>query len=152
MFLISFFVPGDVQPGGSKRGFLHRHTGRIIITDDCKKNGEWKNIVATHARFAFQRKPLIGPLAVICNIYIKRPKNHFGTGKNAKTLKLTAPLFPIVKPDATKLWRSTEDALTGIIWGDDAQVVHQFITKRYCDDDFSIPGAHLTIKEVTTIE
>lgn len=150
MFEIKFFVPGDVQPGGSKRGFLHRHTGRIIITDDCKKNGEWKQTVATHARFCFQRKPLVGPLSTVCTIYVRRPKNHFGTGKNAHVLKATAPKYPTVKPDATKLWRSTEDALTGIIWGDDAQVVDQAVYKRYCCEQFSIAGAYIIVEEVAS--
>lgn len=32
-------------------------------------------------------KPLIGPLQIECIFYIKRPKSHYGTGKNQGILK-----------------------------------------------------------------
>jgi len=34
--IIDFFVPGCPRPGGSKRGFLHKQSGRIIITEAGK--------------------------------------------------------------------------------------------------------------------
>ena len=33
---ISFWVPGIPKPAGSKRGFVNRKTGGVIITDACK--------------------------------------------------------------------------------------------------------------------
>lgn len=45
----------------------------------------------------------------------------------------SAPHYPAVKPDATKLVRAVEDALTGICWRDDAQIVNQDVRKRYAD-------------------
>ena len=36
-----------------------------------------------------------------------------------------------MRPDATKLVRAVEDALTGLVWRDDAQVVIQTVRKRY---------------------
>ncbi len=36
-----------------------------------------------------------------------------------------------MKPDATKLVRALEDALTRIVWKDDAQVVTQVVHKRF---------------------
>lgn len=130
--VIKIWIPGTVQPGGSKRIVVNHRTGRGMITDDCRKNADWKSAVATHARFAYRAKPLEGSLIVTCLIVIERPKWHFGTGKNATRLKLGVPMFPNKKPDATKLWRSTEDALTGILWIDDALIVDQRIVKGYC--------------------
>jgi Holliday junction resolvase RusA-like endonuclease len=39
--------------------------------------------------------------------------------------------LPVVMPDATKLLRGLEDALTGVVWHDDAQIVSQHVEKRY---------------------
>jgi Holliday junction resolvase RusA-like endonuclease len=74
---------------------------------------------------------LEGPLRVRFDFVFPRPKGHFGSGKNATVLKRNAPQYPVVKPDATKVIRSTEDALKGILWRDDSQIVTQAATKRY---------------------
>ena len=47
---------------------------------------------------------------------------------------MSAPAWPTVKPDATKLWRSTEDGLTGVLWRDDARIVCQLVRKVYAED------------------
>jgi Holliday junction resolvase RusA-like endonuclease len=49
-------------------------------------------------------------------------------------LKPTAPTWCITKPDATKLVRGIEDAITNAgLWRDDAQVARQFVEKSYAD-------------------
>ena len=47
--------------------------------------------------------------------------------------------YPEVKPDADKLLRCTLDALTGIAYRDDAQVIAPHPTKLYAND--GQPGA-----------
>jgi Holliday junction resolvase RusA-like endonuclease len=71
-----------------------------------------------------------------------RPKGHFRTGKRAHILREAAPLYHTSKPDATKLLRATEDALTGILWHDDAQIAMQIVKKRYTSSN---PGAEIKI-------
>lgn len=139
MSRITFFVPGKAQPGGSKRFY-----GKGRVVDDNPKAANWKNLVALVARQETDGTLLHGPLSVTCIFHIVRPKNHYRTGKNAHILRDDAPPYPITKPDATKLWRSTEDALTGVIWNDDAQVVEQIISKIYSPT----PGAHIAIEPI----
>ena len=130
--MIDFVVYGNAQPAGSKRAFQHRHTGRIVVTDDNPKSRSWKNDVADTAAAAMNgRQLLAGPLSLCVVFSIPRPKSHYGTGRNFGVVRNTAPRWPTVKPDATKLVRAVEDALTGIVWRDDAQVVHQIVSKRY---------------------
>jgi len=50
---------------------------------------------------------------------------------------------PAVKPDVDKLVRAINDALTGIMFKDDAQVVSMSVSKEY--DDERRPGAYVTI-------
>jgi Holliday junction resolvase RusA-like endonuclease len=62
---------------------------------------------------------------------LARPRSHYGTGRNADRLRATAPAWPCSRPDATKLLRAVEDALTGVVWRDDGQVVVQTARKVY---------------------
>jgi Holliday junction resolvase RusA-like endonuclease len=134
---IVFQVPGIPAPGGSKR---HIGGGRII--DDCKRNGDWRAMVGWAAKQEMRgAPPMDGPLGLRVIFWMPRPKSHFRTGKHAGILKDDAPQHHTVKPDATKLLRSTEDALTCIAWTDDARIAFQHVEKRYGPT----PGAEIRI-------
>jgi crossover junction endodeoxyribonuclease RusA len=127
---ISFWVAGVPQPGGSKKGFYNPKLGRVMITEDNKRCAPWRAAVSQAAMEATSTM-LEGPLRLHFSFVMPRPKGHFGTGKKAGMLKPSAPQFPAQRPDASKLTRSSEDALKGILWRDDSQIVTQVITKRY---------------------
>ena len=128
--MISFWVPGIPQPGGSKKGFYSAKLGRVIITEDAKHNKTWRaSVVQCAAEVA--KEILEGPLKVRFEFYFVRPKGHYGSGKNVGVRKSSAPAFPAGRPDTTKLIRSTEDALKGVLWRDDSQIVTQYGSKRY---------------------
>ncbi len=139
-----FWVPGIPKPGGSKRVFINRKTGKPIVTDAAGKgNKEWRAQVAFMASKVFLA-PMVGPLEFTIQFSFLRPLGHFGSGKNKGQVKASAPPFPATRPDCTKITRSTEDALTGIAWRDDAQVVRQHISKGYGNT----PGAWISIAEM----
>lgn len=124
-------VYGKAEPAGSKRGFA-MPTGQVRIVDANPKARDWKNLVALAAAEHWAGADLLdGPLRLTATFYQPRPKGHFGTGRNAGILKAGAPPFPDKKPDATKLTRGIEDAMTGIIYRDDSQIVEQHIYKVY---------------------
>lgn len=125
-------IPGCPAPGGSKRGFYIAKLKRVVITDaGGERTKNWRATCAESARQQYAGDPLQGPLQVTFVFFMPRPKGHYGTGKNATVLKPNAPTFHTSKPDATKLVRSTEDALTSIIWVDDSQIAIQRSEKRY---------------------
>lgn len=68
--------------------------------------------------------------------YLSRPVAHFGSGKNSEILKPNAPQAPTKKPDLTKLIRPVEDALKGLFWKDDSQIVATFGQKTFADEDY----------------
>lgn len=136
-----FFVPGIPAPGGSKKAFVIPGTRRANVVDDCSRNKDWRACVSYTAKQYFMRPPTDKPVEVDVAFYSLRPKYHFGTGKNAGKLKPDSPVVNAKKPDATKLWRAAEDALTGIIWVDDSQIWKQTIRKIYSD----ISGMEITI-------
>lgn len=125
---IQFFVPGVPAPGGSKRAFRNKHTGRVVVVDDCRRNKDWRATVGICASEAIH-DPLSGPVGVEVVFFMPRPKGHFGK----RGLRPAAPTYPTTRPDATKLWRAAEDALKGIAWSDDSQVVLQTVIKAYSE-------------------
>ena len=129
---LSFFVPGLAKTAGSKRAFPFRRTNGSLgvrVTDDAGEKGKnWRTMVSILGKQIMAGKPpLDGPLEVRFLFELLRPKGHFG--KHA--LKPSAPKYPTVKPDLLKLARAVEDALTGIAWIDDAQIVQEHISKGY---------------------
>jgi len=142
---LDFFVPGIPQTAGSKRVFLNKKTGKPIVTDDCKRGKDWRATVQHFALAATINKTLLeGAIQCDMSFVLLRPKGHYGTGKRKRTLKPSAPMHPTKRPDRGKLARAVEDALTGVIWRDDAQVVCGDIVKRYGEQ----PGVHISIKEL----
>lgn len=140
--VIRFFVPGVPATAGSKRAFPNPKTGRPIIVDSSGANGKlWRQLVRVAAQQAYQGPPLEGPLEVRMEFFRVRPKGHYGTGKHSTTLKATADPYPAGKPDVLKLARAVEDALTGLTWFDDAQIVTEILAKSYGAQ----PGAQVEI-------
>jgi Holliday junction resolvase RusA-like endonuclease len=135
--VISFFVYGVPAPAGSKRGFYNQKSKRVIVTDDSKRSRPWKALVSDAAieamRKAGETGCLEGPLMLSLTFIVLRPKGHYRTGKNAGLLRDAAPEYPTVKPDLLKLARAVEDALSGIVYRDDSQIVVENLYKLYGD-------------------
>ena len=148
---ISFRVEGVPAPGGSKRGFVVKRAGGklgVAMTDaGGERTKNWRQSVLLAARAALRStddvRPFDGPLVVDVTFLMPRPKGHYGKAG----IKASAPVAPTTKPDATKLWRSTEDAISDAgLWTDDAQVVRQCVSKVYAETALQT-GALVTIKQ-----
>jgi Holliday junction resolvase RusA-like endonuclease len=109
------------------------------MVESCKTVKPWRYLVSQAA--IATGVPLIrGPVSLSVVFLFQRPKGHFGV----KGLKPSAPRFHMVKPDGSKLLRSTEDALSKLLYEDDARIVMGTFHKRYCIGD-ERPGAVITI-------
>jgi Holliday junction resolvase RusA-like endonuclease len=73
-----------------------------------------------------------GPVTASFTFYLRRPKSHYL--KNG-ALRPKAPRRHTTKPDVLKLARAIEDALTGIVYQDDAQIVCEQLEKYYGDPE-----------------
>lgn len=120
-------VYGKPEPGGSKR---HVGGGRII---DANPNvAGWKHLVGYEALAQRNGRPMLeGPLKLTLLFFVRRPKSHYGSNG----LLPSAPTFPTTRPDVTKLTRAVEDAMTGVLYHDDAQIVQQAVKRRYAQRD-----------------
>lgn len=135
-----FTVFGEARPGGSKALVPRIRKYPVLVTsakhyislgwirEDNVKVHDWRKEIAIVAGTIMKgRNPWEGPVQITVDFYQKRPAGHFGT----KGLKPSAPRFPTKRPDATKLLRPAEDAMKGILWIDDSQVVEQHVRKFY---------------------
>lgn len=136
--IIAFTCIGDAQPAGSKRAFIFNPKDggepRASVTDANAKSRPWKYAVATSAREVYHGSLLTGALRVTMTFYRCRPRSHYGSGANAGRVKASAPAYPGTKPDALKLARGVEDALSHVVYVDDAQIVDEYLFKRWCEN------------------
>jgi Holliday junction resolvase RusA-like endonuclease len=78
-------------------------------------------------------QPLAGPLAAHLIFYFKRPKAHYGTGKNAHILKPGVPIVHTQKKDLDNLVKFVLDALNGQAYVDDGQIIEIHSLKLYTE-------------------
>jgi Holliday junction resolvase RusA-like endonuclease len=124
---LAFTVYGAAQPAGSKT-VGRTKAGATFVRDSAKRGTPWRRQVAQVAGEAVNGSGLMdGPLELSVIFTVPRPKSHYG----ARGLRPSAPEYPTVRPDVTKLLRALEDACTGIVWRDDAQVIAQHAYKEY---------------------
>jgi crossover junction endodeoxyribonuclease RusA len=130
---LDVFVPGQARPQGSKRSF---GKGRGM-TESSVHVGPWRERVALFAHQARVGQPLIErlvPVQTVIEFVLPRPKSA------AK--RSTPPM--IRQPDLDKMLRAIDDALTGVVWSDDAQVTETHTMKRYAEID-ETPGVRIRV-------
>lgn len=156
---IWIWAPGTPTPAGSKTAVpMRRGSGGPLVINDLEiRHGAvygrpvmqyvdgslssssrrarraWITTLKLSGQAAMPvREPIDFPVRLEVDFILSRPRFHLGSGRNAeRVLPRFADAVPAVKPDVTKLLRCIEDALTGIIWKDDALVVQTYSNKRY---------------------
>jgi Holliday junction resolvase RusA-like endonuclease len=137
---VEFVVHGRIGTAGSK---VRGPNGSI--REASKTDRPWRAVcVDAAAPQMAGRELLAGPLVVVMVFYWPRRHGHYGSGKNAQRLRPSAPAHPVVRPDLLKQARSTEDALTGVVWRDDAQIVAEHLHKRWGEPE----RCELRIREI----
>jgi Holliday junction resolvase RusA-like endonuclease len=117
-------VPGDPVPWSA--GTNPKSGGKIIPGRVTAQVGkiveEWRRCHG-HREIWLEKGR---PVQLGLEFYVTRPKTtHYGSGRNARTLNAAglASRFPTGRPDLSNLVKLAEDALTGLVWQDDDQVV-----------------------------
>lgn len=135
---MTFTVHGRPAPQGSKKVVGGRKNGKAILVESSKGVKPWRQDVALYAFEAMRGKPLF-TTAVVLEVTFLMARPASITPKKR--------MWPCVAPDLSKLVRSTEDALKGIVWYDDSLVVETHSRKRYSGDGRT--GAIITIRAMT---
>ena len=140
MMLCAFTIDGRPIPQGSV--VAHVKDGRASIHYASGSGlAVWRNQVGAAAREAWGADNVYGgPMSVELTFRMKRPNSHYRDLRG--TLKVGyASARPDVMPDLDKLIRAILDALTGIVWRDDGQVVDIIARKVYASN----PGVDIVV-------
>jgi len=142
---LAFDVRGLPVTQGSVRAFVRG--GRAVVAGVSAPLAAWRGSMAQEARAEATDTgwtPTSGPVVVHLWFRLPRPRSHFlpaGARRPEPELRLDAPEFVPTKPDVDKLIRAALDALTGVVWADDAQVVRIVAQKRYD----AVPGVAVSV-------
>ena len=136
----TFTVLGKPAPQGSKR-----HVGRGVMVESSKRCKPWRQDVR---HTALDLRPddwyanMDAAIALSVVFVFARPKSHFRANGQ---LKPSAPAHCTGRiGDVSKLVRAVEDAMTGIIYNDDAQIISLIAHRRFANDREQ-PSAIITV-------
>lgn len=121
-------VPGD--PVGKGRARV-RMMGKIPMLYTPKATVEYEQRVAYEAGMSMRGAELFsGPVELKLQIFMPIPVSYTKAKKAAARL---GKLVPTKTPDFDNICKAVCDALNGVVWSDDKQVVDAHITKRFSD-------------------
>ena len=144
--MISFTAIGTPAPKGSTKAFYRPGMRFPVVTEDNKHTRPWASEVKGSALETIRTLGIFGivypdaPIDLKIIFYMPRPKSL------PKRV-----LFHTKKPDLDKLVRAVKDALTGVLWSDDSQVMEIRARKVYAAEG-DHPGARKTVGKCENVE
>jgi Holliday junction resolvase RusA-like endonuclease len=135
---IEFTVPGD--PRGKGRPRFSR-VGKFTKTYTDAKTKEYEVKARLFASMAMNgHEPLTTPIAVFMVINVAIPASY---SKKRKEACLLGVEMPCKKPDIDNIAKGILDAMNGIVYKDDIQVVRLTLHKNYSTD----PSVYIMVNE-----
>ena len=135
--MVTFSVDGDPVPKGRPR-FARR--GTFVQTYTDAKTIDYETQVAMKARQAIgASEPLKGALTVFLYLRFAVPPSYSKKRKEACLNELEFPK----RVDIDNCYKSITDAMNGIVYIDDSQIVEAHIIKVYHETS----GANIMVKE-----
>jgi Holliday junction resolvase RusA-like endonuclease len=136
--IIRLTIPGEAVPQLRPR-FARR--GNYTQTYDPPKSKDYKAYVRALAASVKPDRLIEGAVSVRIRVYRQTPA---GWSRKKSMAAWSGEIRPTTKPDIDNLAKGIKDALTGIVWRDDAQVVSLTAEKWYSNQ----PGAIVEIETV----
>jgi len=143
---LHFHVRGQPVPQGSVRAYVRGD--RAVVTSVTTPLALWRHAISIGALEAMAGDgPWSGPVGLALGFTFPRPASHFLPANSRRAvpeLRLGAPEYVATAPDLDKLYRAVLDALTGVLYLDDRQVVRLSGDKSYGD----IPGVDVRARRL----
>lgn len=130
----TFFIPGN--PVAQGRGRIVRIGQNARIADPVKSR-EWKAYVKAVAAEHAPARPSSEPIFLSLWFVFQRPKSR------------KRDRFVVTRPDIDNLAKGIMDAMNGIFFEDDRQVVSLDVAKEYVAGD--APGVHVHLSDVEQV-
>lgn len=114
------------------KAYYNAFSGKIGMKNDNARTKPWQELIALCAKSYFKCKnsPQENAVSLVLEFFMPRPKS----------VKKTTNSIHLTKPDLDKLARTVLDALTGIAYKDDSQVICCTLIKKYGNK----PGVKIT--------
>jgi Holliday junction resolvase RusA-like endonuclease len=120
-------IPGELRGKGRPR--MTAIAGRPRAYTDAK-TATAEAWVRTCAAKVHSGGPLDGAVTVTIDLNLPVPASW---SKKRRALALAGTMAPITKPDLDNVLKLVGDALNGIVWRDDRQIVRATISRRYAE-------------------
>lgn len=108
--------------------------GQVRVYDPANAR-DWKRTVQAQVLTQKPPEPVEGPLAVALRFVLPRPRSL-----------PKREVFPAKRPDAENLAKAVLDAMQGVVYRDDSQIVRLTIAKDYGPS----PGVVIRVERVVT--
>ena len=126
--LVSFTVYGEpVAQGRPKFAVISGHARAY----DPKKSRDYKSLIAQVAQEHVPDELLTGPLVLVVKVYRPVPKSF---SKKKRVAALAGEIRPTTRPDLKNVLAGVEDALEGVIYANDSQIVSYGETGKWYGD------------------
>lgn len=138
-----FELSGAPRGKGAPRfGIVRTRTGKQFATTykDKKTAGYMRDLTRAAVRAMGNKPPTGKPVAVVLHAYMPIPKDWSGR-KHLDAI--SGVIRPTGKPDCDNIFKMV-DALTGVVWDDDAPIVDARVMKFYSDE----PGLRIEVREM----
>ena len=137
-FMVTFKV--DADPVGKQRA-RYAKRGNFVQTYTPDKTRNYESLIKEAAIEAMgSSEPLETPVTLY--LYIRAPIPKSLPKKRIEAC-LNGLEKPIKKPDASNVLKSVEDAMNGVVYKDDSQIVNIHVSKVYS----SVSGVDVCVKE-----
>jgi len=140
MSMIEFIIPGPPQ-GKARPRVVRTKSGRSMSFTPDKTVAYEELVRARYTAACHPAEPLQGPVCVEVAAWYSIPQS---ASKKRHAAMLNGSEYPTKKPDCDNVLKIICDALNGIAYHDDAQVVHSSVDKRFSD----FPHVDVRIREV----
>lgn len=136
-----FTVPGIVKSERKRQRFING-VGHVGKRTDEPDRASFKNKVALFARMAIPA-PVDGPVALELHVTRLRPTSY----PKRPTARMPWPWADTKKPDCSNFAKVIEDALIGVAYHDDAQIVDLRVTKGWGEHAVRVVVKRVSIEE-----
>jgi Holliday junction resolvase RusA-like endonuclease len=127
---ITFHVPGKAVGKHIDFRIVGRPPNQFVKAYRTTPTKEWMKLISDLARRVAPPKPWTGPIEVQIEVTRALLAEH-RKSKPKEQAALSGRLLPTTKPDNDNYEKAVFDAMSGIIYVDDAQIVRNVTTKQY---------------------
>ena len=141
---LSFCLPGPPRGKGRARAVSFRPKGSPVsrarmFSDHKTVTFEAELSMAFRTKYPDWVAPDPGPVELVVEAGFAIPAS---ASLKKKADMMGERILPLMKPDLKNILASVEDALNGLAWHDDSEIVHEDVRKYYSTS----PGVRVWIK------